>query len=186
MRRMAATWTLALATCAGCGSGEPAPSNKEPHPEPPATAAQTPSAASSPATPVAREPGQPASGSAQPQRATGPEAGAETEQRTTHDGSGRKADKATVGVGKKGQRYGGGIITEPIRARFRAHERIVFDSVTHALNLFQAEHGRLPETHDEFMEKIIRFNQIALPPLPAGDEYWYDPDKGQLMVRHPG
>ena len=100
-------------------------------------------------------------------------------------GGGPAVEQAAGGVGQKGRRYGGGIVTEPLRTRFRAHERIVFDNVTYALKLFQAEHGQLPKTHEEFMEKIIRANQIALPSLPPGDEYWYDADQGQLMVRHP-
>lgn len=185
MRRTTATGTLVLATCIGCGSWEAAPPDKDPKPEPATPAAKATSTAPSLATSAARQPGQPASGSAQPQTATGPEAALKTDERTTHDKGRRKVDKAAVGAGKKGRRYGGGIVTEPVRAGFRAQERIVLLGVTHALKLFQAQHGRLPKTHDEFMEKIIGFNQIALPPLPAGDEYWYDADKGQLMVRHP-
>jgi hypothetical protein len=93
--------------------------------------------------------------------------------------------KAAVGMGKRGRDYGGGIVTEPIRARFRAEERMALNSVDHAMNLFKAANDRLPESHEEFMEKIIQFNNITLPPLPPGEEYWFDAEKGELMVRHP-
>ena len=89
-----------------------------------------------------------------------------------------------MGVGKKGRGYGGDIVTQPLQTRFRAEERLRLLTVDHALKLFQAEHGKLPKSHAEFMDKIIRANQIQLPALPFGDQYWYDAEAGQLMVRH--
>lgn len=90
---------------------------------------------------------------------------------------------AQVGVGKKGRGYGGGIVTEPIRAKFRAEQRIVFDQVKHALDLYKATNGRAPKTHDEFMQEIIQANQIQLPDLPSGETYVYDPQAEELMVQ---
>ena len=75
-------------------------------------------------------------------------------------------------------------VTEPLRTRFRAEDRLRLQTVDYALKLFKAEHGRLPKDHDEFMDRIVDANQIPLPPLPAGDQYWYDAEAGQLMVRH--
>lgn len=93
--------------------------------------------------------------------------------------------KAEVGVGKRGHGYGGDMITEPVRSYFRVRERINFINMEHALKLYQAEHDRLPKSHEEFMTKIIGENSIALPDLPPGEEYIYDPKQGELMVRRP-
>ncbi len=45
--------------------------------------------------------------------------------------------------------------------------------------------GRKPNSHEEFMEKIIKEGKINLPELPAGQRYVYDPEQGQLMVERP-
>ncbi len=105
---------------------------------------------------------------------------ADTDEATT------QLEKAEVGVGTKGKDYGGGIITEPARVFFRVEERITFQQVEHAQNLFKAEHGQFPQSHEEFMEKVIEANQIALPGLPDGAEYWYDAESAELMIKRPG
>jgi len=94
-------------------------------------------------------------------------------------------EKAAVGATGKGN-YEPGLITTPISAYFRTKERIVFDiAIPHALQLYEALEGHAPKSHEEFMEKIIKFNMIELPELPQGHEYVYDPEAKQLMVRHP-
>ena len=94
-------------------------------------------------------------------------------------------EKAAVGATGKGN-YEPGLITTPISAYFRTKERIVFDiAIPHALQLYEALEGHAPKSHEEFMEKIIKFNMIELPELPHGHEYVYDPEAKQLMVRHP-
>lgn len=93
--------------------------------------------------------------------------------------------KAEKGVGKKGRGYGGGIITTPIAAYFSAQERIRFGQVEHALNLYNAQNGHYPKTHEDFMKDIVQFNQIPLPELPQGHRYVYDPQSHQLMVERP-
>lgn len=92
---------------------------------------------------------------------------------------------AEVGVGKSGRNYGGGVISEPIKQYFQVGDRMQLLNMTHAMNLYKAEHGRLPQTHDEFMDKIIKANSIALPELPEGERYVYDPQRGELMVERP-
>jgi hypothetical protein len=95
---------------------------------------------------------------------------------------------ALPGVGKQGQIVGdgGGPLTTPAAALFKTQQKVVFEiQIRQALQLYQAEHGHYPKTHDEFMERIIQFNRIQLPELPAGHEYVYDPEQGQLMVRRP-
>ena len=92
---------------------------------------------------------------------------------------------AKAGVGKKGRNYGGGIISEPVHQYFHQGQRIEFMKVTSAKNLYKGEHGYFPKTEEEFMTKIIKFNSIELPELPAGEKYVYEPKTGELMVERP-
>jgi hypothetical protein len=95
--------------------------------------------------------------------------------------------KAEVGVGEKGHGYGTGPIATPAATLFRVKERIAFDiQIPQAMNLFKASEGRPPKSHDEFMSKIIKANQIHLPTLPEGQRYLYDPKQEQLMVEQSG
>lgn len=91
---------------------------------------------------------------------------------------------AQPGVTGKGN-YGPGLITTPISVYFQAQERLIFDQVTYALKLYEASNGSKPKTEDEFMQQVIRANNINLPQLPAGSKYKYDPQKGELLVEHP-
>ncbi len=54
--------------------------------------------------------------------------------------------------------------------------------IEHALNLYQAEHGEYPKTYEEFMTNIIKANNIALPTLPAYQEYGYDAKEHRLIL----
>ncbi len=95
-------------------------------------------------------------------------------------------EKAQVGVGEKGRDIGAGIISTPIKAYFSAKQQITFNiQIPHAMNLYKATNGRAPNTHEEFMSKIIKANFIQLPQLPPGHKYVYDPKKEDLMVEHP-
>ena len=96
--------------------------------------------------------------------------------------------KAEAGVGKEGQKLKGkeGVFVTPAKALFNTKQRVAFEfKIEPALRLYEAEKGHRPKTHKEFMEKIIKFNQIELPELPSGQEYIYDPEKGELMVKRP-
>ena len=95
------------------------------------------------------------------------------------------AVKAEAGVGKKGRGYGAGMITTPVAAYFSIQERLAFDQVAHAMDLYKATNDHAPKSHEEFMEKIIKENGIKLPQLPAGERYLYDPKTEQLMVERP-
>jgi hypothetical protein len=96
--------------------------------------------------------------------------------------------KAQKGVGIKGRsldEYEGPVVT-PAKTLFTAKERIAFEiAVPQALALFNASEGRNPESHEEFMEKIVEFNKIELPQLPPGHKYVYDPARNELMVERP-
>ena len=98
--------------------------------------------------------------------------------------------KAEVGVAKKGRRLEDPrrikMIVAPAVALFRTQERIVFEiQIPKAMQLYEALYGRKPKTHEEFLQQIVKANRIALPELPAGHRYIYDPQKGELMVEKP-
>lgn len=98
------------------------------------------------------------------------------------------AQKATAGVGKKGQKLDQHsdmqkIISGPAAALFRVEQKAVFDiKIPHALNLYKATNGHFPKTHEDFMREIVEFNRIELPELPAGAVYRFDSEKGELWV----
>ena len=59
----------------------------------------------------------------------------------------------------------------------------VYDiAIPRAMQLFEFEKQRKPESHDEFMREIIKKNNFKLPELPPGVRYVYVPKQGQLMV----
>jgi multidrug efflux pump subunit AcrA (membrane-fusion protein) len=51
-----------------------------------------------------------------------------------------------------------------------------------AVKLFKATHGDVPQTQEQFMEKVIRANGIELPELPKGHEYVWVPDREELTI----
>lgn len=86
--------------------------------------------------------------------------------------------------GKK-SRKAGGYLGAVAGARFYAEYEMVINQYKHALNLYWGTTGDYPKTHEEFMEKIIKFNKIQLPELEAGVEYIYDPEDHLLKVYRP-
>ncbi len=93
---------------------------------------------------------------------------------------------ADVGVGKKGRTLGEGILMTPVKAFFTSREMVAFRiQIPKAMQLYKAENGFAPRSHEEFMREIIQKNQIALPELPPGCRYVYDPEREELMVEQP-
>ena len=92
--------------------------------------------------------------------------------------------KAEVGVGEKGHYGGQGIVKTPVQVYFRAQERITFNvQIPNAMKLYKAmNNDKGPATHEEFMEKIIKANQVDLPNLPPRERYFYDPQKEELFI----
>jgi hypothetical protein len=96
--------------------------------------------------------------------------------------------RAEVGVGQRGRSLDdqtgiGRRIAQPAVSLFAFRERAVFEiQIPQAMQLFEATEGRKPTSHDEFMTRIIRENQIQLPELPEGSEYRYRPQEGELWV----
>lgn len=74
-------------------------------------------------------------------------------------------------------------ITGPLAAYSPMMERVADIGVTQAIALFYATEGRYPKDHAEFMERIIKEQNIRLPVLPYGGEYVYDVENHQLMVK---
>ena len=74
------------------------------------------------------------------------------------------------------------IITVPISTMFRVQDQVVLFQIQDAVNKFRAEHDRFPASHEEFMEKIIRANNIQFR-LPPGHEFVYE--GGELKIRKP-
>jgi hypothetical protein len=97
-----------------------------------------------------------------------------------------KRVEAGVGVGEKGH-YGAGIVSTPLDAYWRSQEAITFNiQIAEAMKLYKAMNdNRGPATEQEFMDKIIKENQIRLPKLPPGHRYVYDPKQEKLMVEQP-
>lgn len=94
--------------------------------------------------------------------------------------------EAGVGVGEKGRKTEGGLISQPVSTYFKTKERLTFMNVDRAMQIYKATpSGKGPATHEAFMTDIIEFNKIQLPQLPAGHRYIYDPEKEQLMVERP-
>ncbi|MCR4414843.1 MAG: hypothetical protein NUV77_20695 [Thermoguttaceae bacterium] len=182
-----AAWVV----CGGCGKYEPAPMAPKTPPQP--AAAQAP--APKPQQPVAPQSGMTAGmqgigtaiGMAPIETAvSGPMGVAPASPSSPPPSAPPPAVKADAGVGAKGRGYGPGIITTPVATYFRAKEQIAFRiQIPDAMRLYKATNGSAPKTHEEFMEKIIKENRIALPELPPGHRYRYYPEQEELMVEQP-
>ena len=60
--------------------------------------------------------------------------------------------------------------------------QISVQHIKHALDLYYATNEKYPESLDEFMNEIIKPNNIALPRLPYYQEYGYDSKEHKLVV----
>jgi|SRR5262245_4483645 len=73
-------------------------------------------------------------------------------------------------------------ITGPLSAYGPMVEKVSIESVNYAIQLFNASEGRYPKDHEEFMERIIKENNIQLPVLPYKGRYQYDAANHALVV----
>lgn len=73
-------------------------------------------------------------------------------------------------------------ITAPLAAYGPITEKAVILQIDHAVNLFNASEGRYPKDYEEFMERIIKENNIRLPVLPFGGQYKYDEESHTIVV----
>jgi len=90
--------------------------------------------------------------------------------------------------GKKGKlsREQGGYLGSVLGAGMYAQHQVIFLQVKNAINLDYGLNGDFPKSHEEFMERVIKFNKIQLPELSEGDEYLYDPEDHTLKIYRPG
>jgi len=59
-------------------------------------------------------------------------------------------------------------------------------NMQHAIDLFKAENDRFPKDYNEFMDVIIKANNIGLPTLPYYQEYAYnDKDHKLIIIEYP-
>jgi hypothetical protein len=61
-------------------------------------------------------------------------------------------------------------------------EKVAIVGVDYQLSVFYATEGRYPASHEEFMEKIIKANDLKLPVLPYKGQYVYDVEKHELKA----
>jgi len=74
-------------------------------------------------------------------------------------------------------------ISGPMNAYGPALERSFLPLINdHYIRAFEAIEGRFPKDYNEFMEKIIRANDLKLPVLPGGRKWVYDEKEHQLKV----
>jgi hypothetical protein len=78
---------------------------------------------------------------------------------------------------------GGDYLAVTVRGGIRAEQKLKIATVQHALALYNATEGRGPKSHEEFMEKVVKFNQIELEPLQEPYEYWFNAEEQLLMKR---
>jgi hypothetical protein len=93
---------------------------------------------------------------------------------------------AQVGAGSKGHLDPQGrisIYSAPVNAYFRTRENLTYNvQIPHAMDLYKAEHGRAPQSHDEFWRVIIQANHLKMPELREGYDYEYDPQTEDIYV----
>jgi hypothetical protein len=59
---------------------------------------------------------------------------------------------------------------------------IAINNIKHNVDIYQADNGRYPRDLKEFMDEIIKKNNIVLPVLPHYQEYAYDANEHKLIV----
>jgi hypothetical protein len=84
--------------------------------------------------------------------------------------------------GRRSRRAGGGLGAIG-GARFHIEYQNIINNINHANQLYWAEHGDWPKSNDEFMEKIIEFNELVLPELEPQHEYIYVPEQGKIGLQ---
>lgn len=77
-------------------------------------------------------------------------------------------------------------VTDPISAPLQAYSPMIEQAtkaqIEHAVKLFQATNDRYPKDYDEFMQSIIKENNIRLPVLPGSKKYEYDETNHTLVI----
>ena len=89
--------------------------------------------------------------------------------------------------GRRGQSFHGqgGYLNAVFSARFTSENQITKAQMKKNLDLFEATNSRYPSSQEEYFQAIIVDGGVSLPELNPGEEYWYDVENHQLMVRTP-
>lgn len=108
-------------------------------------------------------------------------------QQTAEEQARAESTGFTARSGRRGQSFHdqGGYLNAVFSARFTAENQMTINSIKHNLQLFEATNSRYPNSQDEFFQAIIVDGGVTLPELREGEEYWYDVDNHELMVRTP-
>jgi len=96
-------------------------------------------------------------------------------------------EAARPGMSERVQNLGTSVdpITTPVRTLWSTRERIILMQIENNMKMHKGLNGKYPATFEEFEEKILKPSQLKLPQLPAGQEYFYDAETGELMVKRP-
>lgn len=70
----------------------------------------------------------------------------------------------------------------PLQAYGPMVEQISKGQIQHAVDIYEATNGHYPKDYDEFMNGVIKPNQIKLPVLPGGWKYAYNVQEHKLEV----
>ena len=73
-------------------------------------------------------------------------------------------------------------ITLPGNAYVSIIGQLSIRNIEHAIDLYHAENDRYPKNYGEFMNEIIKANNIALPVLPKYQDYGYDEKEHKLVI----
>ncbi|MHB1562174.1 MAG: hypothetical protein ACYC61_32405 [Isosphaeraceae bacterium] len=78
------------------------------------------------------------------------------------------------------------ISTDPFRVPSSAYTSAISQlsegQIKHAIDLYHATNDRYPKDYDEFVNEILKPNNIALPVLPPYQEYGYDANEHKLII----
>jgi len=73
-------------------------------------------------------------------------------------------------------------ITGPLEAYEPMKQQISQLGIKKAVDLFHASEGRYPKDHAEFMQRVIKENNIRLPKLGKEFDFEYDVDNHELLI----
>jgi len=85
-------------------------------------------------------------------------------------------------------RRGGGVLGSIVEKIPSVEHKTVFMMIKYNLNIYDADKGHFPKSHEEFMEDYLPNYYAAALPLPElelGDEYLYDPADHTLKIYRP-
>lgn len=84
--------------------------------------------------------------------------------------------------GRRSRERGGSLGTV-VAALPHAKYQYLIDNIDHAIDLDWGLNGDYPKSHEEFMERIIKFNKLELPEIPEYAEYIYVPEEPKVGLQ---